>query len=101
MAASFVRYDGVATVAGATVLTVPAGTTAIIIGFNIANISTSQVTVSVDIGGTWKIKDAPVPAGSALSPLDGKDVILPGETITIYSNTEGAIQAQVSVLEKT
>ena len=101
MAASFVRYDGVATVAGATVLTVPAGTTVIVIGFNIANISTSQVTVSVDIGGTWKIKDAPVPVGSALSPLDGKDVILPGETITIYSNTEGAIQAQVSVLEKT
>ena len=52
-----------------TVYTVPASTTAVTIGCNIANRTTSTINVDVKLGTTFVVKGAPIPANSALSVL--------------------------------
>ena len=69
-----------------TVYTVPASTTSVVIGLNVANTTTSQVTVSVKVAGTFLVKDAPIPAGAALSVLDGKVIAETTDTITAQSS---------------
>ena len=53
MANTFKNYVGAATTGGATIYTVPGATVAVIIGANLANTTTSQVTVSVQLGSTY------------------------------------------------
>ena len=53
----------------ATVYTVAGGTTAIVIGLNLANRTASTITASAQIGSVYIIKDAPIPSGGALSCL--------------------------------
>lgn len=84
-----------------TVYTVPGSTTAVVIGLNMANRTASSVTVDVQLGSTYIVKDAPVPAGSALSALDGKIIAETTDTIVVTSDTASAIDAIVSVLEQT
>lgn len=83
-----------------TVYTVPAATTAVVIGLNIANREASTITVSAELGTTYIVKDAPIPAGSALSVLDGKIIAETGETISVTSNTAASADVIVSVLEQ-
>lgn len=83
-----------------TVYTVPASTTAVVIGLNIANREASTITVSAELGTTYIVKDAPIPAGSALSVLDGKIIAETGETISVTSNTAASADVIVSVLEQ-
>ena len=69
--------------------TCPGSTTTIILGMVLANVHTSQVTVSVKLvsttsgGGrtatnttTFLLKDAPLPVGSSLEILSGNKVVL-------------------------
>ena len=85
-----------------TVYTVPASTTSVVIGLNVANTTTSQVTVSVKVAGTFLVKDAPIPAGSALSVLDGKVIAETTDTITAQSSdSSGNVDVIASVLEQT
>jgi len=84
-----------------TVYTVPGSTTSVVIGLNMANRTASSVTVDVQLGSTYIVKDAPVPAGSALSALDGKIIAETTDTIVVTSDTASAIDAIVSVLEQT
>jgi len=85
-----------------TVYTVPASTTSVVIGLNVANTTTSQVTVSVKVAGKFLVKDAPIPAGSALSVLDGKVIAETTDTITAQSSDSGGnVDVIASVLEQT
>jgi len=85
-----------------TVYTVPASTTAVVIGLNVANTTTSQITVSVKVAGTFLVKNAPIPAGSALSVLDGKVIAETTDTITAQSSdSSGNVDVIASVLEQT
>jgi len=103
MANTFKNYtssltDGTET----TVYTVPASTTAVVIGLNVANTTTSQITVSVKVAGTFLVKNAPIPAGSALSVLDGKVIAETTDTITAQSSdSSGNVDVIASVLEQT
>lgn len=103
MANTFKNYtsslsDGTET----TVYTVPASTTAVIIGLNVANTTTSQITVSIKVASTFLVKDAPIPAGSALSVLDGKIIAEAADTITAQSSDSGGnLDVIASVLEQT
>lgn len=103
MANTFKNYtssltDGTET----TVYTVPASTTAVVIGLNVANTTTSQITVSVKVAGTFLVKNAPIPAGSALSVLDGKIIAETTDTITAQSSdSSGNVDVIASVLEQT
>ena len=83
-----------------TVYTVPASTTSVIIGANLANRTASGITVSVQLGSTYIVKDAPIPGGSSLSILDGKIIAEAADTIVVTSNTASSVDAIVSVLEQ-
>jgi hypothetical protein len=99
MANTFKNYVGAATTGGATIYTVP-GAVAVIIGANLANTTTSQVTVSVQLGATYIIKNVPVPAGSALSVLDGKIIAEAADTIIVTASSNSAVDVVLSVLEQ-
>ena len=84
--------------------TCPSSTTTIILGMVLANVHTSQVTVSVKLvsdtsgGGrtatnttTFLLKDAPLPVGSSLEILAGNKVVL---------ETTDKIQIDCSVTDK-
>jgi len=102
MANTFKNYTGASIgTSPSTVYTVPASTTAVIIGLNLANRTASSVTVDVQLGSTYIVKAAPVPSGSALSVLDGKIIAETTETIVVTSDTASSIDAIVSVLEQT
>lgn len=102
MANTFKNYVSASVGTSATtVYTVPGSTTAILIGLNLSNRTTSQVLVDVQLGSTYIVKAAPVPAGSALSVLDGKIIAEATETIVVTSDTASSVDAIISVLEQT
>jgi len=84
----------------ATVYTVPASTTAVIIGCNVANKTGAAINVDVQIGSTYLVKGAPVPSGSALSVLDGKIIMETTEVFTVTSDTATSADVILSVLEQ-
>jgi len=85
-----------------TVYTVGASTTGIILGCNVANTTTSSLTISVKVASKFVVKDAPVPAGSALSVLDGKLIAETTDTVTVQSSdASGNVDVIVSVMEQT
>lgn len=84
----------------ATVYTVPASTTAVTIGLNVANVSASQITIDVQCAGAYVVKDAPIPAGSALSVLDGKIILEAADTVVVTSSAATSADVLLSVLEQ-
>jgi len=102
MANTFKNYtsSGVGTSA-TTVYTVAASTTSVMIGCNIANVTSSQIKVDVQAAGTYIVKDAPIPAGSALSVLDGKIILETTNTVVVTSDTASSADVILSVLEQT
>jgi hypothetical protein len=83
-----------------TVYTVPASTTSVLLGCNLANITASSIKVTAKLGGITIVKDAPIPAGSALSILDGKIIGETGETFTVQSDTAASTSVLLSVMEQ-
>ncbi len=84
-----------------TVYTVPSATTAVIIGCNVANTTTAQIKVDVKVASKFVVKAAPIPAGGALSVLDGKIIGEAADTVTVTSdNSSGNADAILSVLEQ-
>lgn len=100
MANTFKNASGEATTSGLAVYTVPASTTTVIIGINLANKVAAQVTASVKLGTTFIIKDVPIPAGGAFSPLDGKIIATAGQALTVICSANSSLDALVSVLEQ-
>jgi len=101
MANTFLNHtaSGVGT-SGTTVYTVPASTTAIVIGLNAANVETSQIAFDAELAGTFLVKGAPIPANSALSLLDGKIILEAGDTVVVTSDTAASADVILSVLEQ-
>ena len=95
-----------------TVYTGKSSTETTIIGMSIANISTSQILVSVNIesdtsdtetnANVFVIKDAPIPAGGALQVLDGgaKIVVQSGDRLYVKSNTASSVDVWVSRVDQ-
>lgn len=101
MANTFKNEVGVATTGGATIYTCPSSTTTVVIGIVLANKSASSVTGSVQIGSTYVVKDAPIPVGSALSPLDGKIILEATDTVVVTASANSAVDVVLSLLEQT
>jgi uncharacterized Zn-binding protein involved in type VI secretion len=102
MANTFKNYTGSCTNTSATTIyTVPAATTTIIVGCNLANTGSSTILVDVAVAGVYIVKDAPIPAGSALSVLDGKMIAETGHTVIVTSDSAtGDCDVLISVLEQ-
>ena len=96
-----------------TIYTCPASTETTIIGLSVANIVTSQITVSVKLNGAgrtsgavdnvYMVKDAPVPVGGTLVVVGGdqKLVMEPGDTVTVESDTASSADVILSHLDIT
>ena len=84
-----------------TTYTVPSGTTSVTIGLTVANTTTGQIKIDVQMAGVYVIKDAPIPAGSALSVLDGKIILETTDTVVVTSDTATSADVILSVLEQT
>lgn len=83
-----------------TTYTVPALTTAVVIGCNVANVTASQITFSVQVAGVYLVKDVPLPAGSAISVLDGKIILESADTVVVTTDTATSADVILSVLEQ-
>lgn len=84
-----------------TVYTCPASTTAVVIGFNVSNVINNQTNADIQTAGMYLVKGVVLPAGSGLSPLDGKIVLEAGDTVIVTSTTASSVDAIVSVMEMT
>jgi hypothetical protein len=98
---AFNNYTSLAVGTSATTVhTVASGEEAVVIGLNLSNILTTQVKATVTIAGAHIIKDAPIPAGSALSVLDGKIIMEAGDTCVVTTDTASSCDVILSVLEQ-
>jgi hypothetical protein len=76
-----------------------------LIGINIANVTTSQINMDVFINDGsndyYIVKDAPIPAGSALQVLDGgaKVVMQASDILKVQSDTASSADVWVSVVD--
>jgi len=84
----------------------PASTSTTVIGLSLANISTSQITVTAELninGGAVArlVKDAPVPVGSSLVVVGGdqKVVLNASDAIKITSSAVSSVDVITSYLE--
>jgi hypothetical protein len=89
-----------------TVYTTPASTTTVMIGGVVSNTTVANTNVTVVTGdGTNDINltgiDTVVPAGAALSFIDGKIVLQAGDTIKVKSSVSGAADVHISIMEIT
>jgi hypothetical protein len=100
MANIFKNLTAESTIAGTVVYTVPANTTAIAVGLNVANKTASAEAISVDMNGVFLVKDIPLPTGSAVSLLDGKIVFTENDVITVSSITDASCDVIMSVMEQ-
>ena len=73
-----------------------------VVGINLANVTTSQIKVSVLVTNSSAdyhlVKDAPIPASSALQVLDGgaKFVLQNGDALKVQSDTASSVDVWVS-----
>ena len=83
-----------------TAYTVPASTTAVMIGMTVANLGVSQIAIEVKCASTHLVKGAAIPSGSSLSVLDGKIILEAGDTVEVKSDTAASADVIVSILEQ-
>ena len=83
-------------------------TTETIIGLTAANRTAGAINIDIihensSNTHTYIIKSAPVPSGSALTPIGGdqKLVLTHNQSIRVRSNTANSLDAVMSVLEQT
>ena len=90
----------------ATVYTVPSRTTTVLIGGVVSNVTTSTVNVTVTATTSSTVinligEDTPIPAGTALSFIDGKVVLETGDIIKVKSSAASSLDAHLSAMEIT
>ena len=107
MANTFKRFtsNGVGT-GLATVYTVPSSTTTVLIGGVVSNVTSSTVNVTVTATTSSTVinligEDTPIPAGTALSFIDGKVVLETGDIIKIKSSAASSLDIHLSAMEIT
>ena len=83
------------------VYTVPSSTTSVMIGLNLSNTATTQVTADVLLNGTYIVKNVPIPSGSSLDALGGKIILETGDNVVVESDTSNSLDVILSVLEQT
>ena len=104
MAQNFRRYtSNDVGVSAATLFTANSYDT--VVGISVANVTASPVTASVYINdGTndiYLVKDAPIPAGSALQVLDGgaKVVVQSGDILKVVSSAASSLDIWISTVD--
>lgn len=92
-----------------TIYTVPSDTTSVIIGFNLTNVSDSDITADVYINkadvsadGVYLVKGIEIPTGTLYDFNAGNKIILEtGDFIQVTSSAATSLDVILSVLEQT
>ena len=107
MANTFKRYtsNSIGT-SLATVYTVQGSTTSVVIGGIVANVTADTVNITVTATTSSTVinligEDTPLPAGTALSFIDGKVVLETGDIVKVKSSAATSLDAHLSVMEIT
>lgn len=103
MPTNLTRAKGQPTVAGATLYTVPAGNTAIILGLRAVNIDPGTPHwVGITLGGTYiGPKQTELVDGGGYEFIEtSKLVLLAGESIVAYSDADTVIDAYITIAER-
>lgn len=92
----------------ATIYTVPASTTATVIGMSVANVTGGTITVDATLvkGGVtsvYLVKSVPIPPGSSVVLIGGDQKVVAETTdvIKVISNTAASADVVLSILELT
>ena len=102
MANAFKNYTATDVgIVGTLAYTVPADTTAVMIGCNLANTTSDAIVVDVECANAYLVKSVSIPTGSALSVLDGKVILEAGDTVVVTSDNATSCDVILSVLEQT
>jgi DNA-binding Xre family transcriptional regulator len=101
MANTFNRLVASGTLAGSTLKTMPAGTTWVIIGLMAANVSGSLLTIDLKAADKYLVKDVPIPQGSTLNLLEGKLVLVEGDTLEEVCSVDAGVEYIISYMEMT
>jgi len=99
MANTFKRVPTSVSINEALVYTVPEATTAVLIGFNLANKLGTMITVTIKAAGKVLGKALPIPAGSSLGVLEGKLVLEAGDTVQVTASDLDSVDVLLSVME--
>ena len=106
MAQTFKNARAVLADTATTVYTCPAGTTAIVIGAQVANVSTdievlnfSWIDSSDSNVETYLVEEINVPPTAAFEPIAGKLVLEAGDSLQGSGVVASALEVTVSVLE--
>ena len=107
MANTFKRYtsNSIGT-SLATVYTVPGSTTSVGIRGIVSNVTADTVNITVTATTSSTVinligEDTPLPAGTALSFIDGKVVLETGDIVKVKSSAATSLDAHLSVMEIT
>jgi len=101
MANTFKNYTAASVgVTPTTVYTVPSATTSVMIGMTLANVSASQITIDVQCAGVYLVKGVAIPAGAALSVVDGKIILETTDAVIVTASTAASVDVIISVLEQ-
>ena len=97
-----------------TLYTVPSSTTTVVIGLTLCNVTTSSVLIDVHLesdttnsgqaqnANIHLAKDVPIAVGSSLELLTGgKYVLQTTDVLKIDSNTNGAVDVSLNIMEIT
>lgn len=101
MANTFNRLLASGTSAGSTLKTMPASTSWVVIGITVANVSGSLLTIDVAVAGTSLAQDVPIPDGATLNLLEGKLVLVAGDTLTEKCSVDAGVDYIISYMEIT
>lgn len=99
MANTFKNYTAEGVTTQTVVHTGPALTETTIIGMSIANTSAAAVVVSVLLGTTYLVKNAPIPVGSSLIAIGGDQKLVLEAADTLAVIASDTVDTIVSALE--
>ncbi len=82
-----------------TLYTVQTGRTAVVIGAIMSNTTSTNIKLTVKFANYYLVKNVMIPVESSLSILDGKVVLSAGDTVKVITDTVGAGDFILSIME--
>lgn len=91
-------FRGTLAATNATLYTVPASTTGVVLNVVFTNTTASSVTGTLSLNGVAIFSAAPVPAGTTVS-FDLRQALSAGQAITGFASTASALNCHISGVE--
>jgi hypothetical protein len=88
----------------ATVYTVPASTTTVVIGCTLSNITSASITADVQLATSgddvYIVKDIPIPSGSSVEVMSGNKVVMETtDILKVLGSATNSVDVTLSIME--